>query len=393
MSSILRRRIIVFLVAPASIFLVAYIVMRMPYLKYTRGIYEFLGFLLAADVAIALSGKWRDAATVVATVIFGLAAIELICAGLQSSSLPIETHNFAVTRPVLGWGPPAPGVYHASKTGPDGAVIYDVDYTIDQNLLRQTLSAPSGPTVAFFGDSMTFGEGLRDEETMPQAFADLYVRRIRVLNFGFPGYGPQQFLRPLETGMFDSLLTDAKTFVYESAAWHAERASCRAGFMVRAPRYELRDGKLVFMGLCGTGINRTFTDIFMSGATYHRLIEPLVNHITPAEIEIYLAEMRRCAELVKEKYGARLIVLYVADNAQYLAKSGFTEAMIMARLRQSGIDVIDATPFAKDFPPGTLLDIPGDGHPSSALNRARAVLLQHFLATANTFKGAAFSSQ
>jgi len=197
----------------------------------------------------------------------------------------------------------------------------------------------------------------------------------------------------LETGMFDSLLTDAKTFVYESAAWHAERASCRAGFMVRAPRYELRDGKLVFMGLCGTGINRTFTDIFMSGATYHRLIEPLVNHITPAEIEIYLAEMRRCAELVKEKYGARLIVLYVADNAQYLAKSGFTEAMIMARLRQSGIDVIDATPFAKDFPPGTLLDIPGDGHPSSALNRARAVLLQHFLATANTFKGAAFSSQ
>lgn len=383
MSSSLRRRLVIFIVVPAIVLLIAYFITCIPYLKYTRGIYEFLAFVLVADLAIALPGKWRDAAAVVASLIFGLAAIELICAGFESDGPSIETRGFSTARPALGWGPSAPGVYHGSRMGSDGATIYNVAYTIDHNLLRRTLSAPSGPTVAFFGDSMTFGQGLPDSETLPQVFADLNARKIRVLNFGFPGYGPQQFLHALDTGLFDPLLTDAKTFVYETAAWHAERASCLAGFMVRAPRYVLRNGRLVFTGACGEGLNRAFGDIFMSGAAYHRLIEPFANRVGPADIEIYLAELRRCAELVKEKYGARLVVLYLAESDRYLAKSGFTDAMIEARLQQSGIDLIEATLAPKDFPPGTSLSIPGDGHPSAVANRARAALLQQFLAASS----------
>lgn len=386
MSIVLRRRLFTFLVAPALIFLIAYGVTIIPYLKYTRGIYEFLAFLLAADAAVALSGKWRDGATVIAALIFGLAATELVCAGLQADS-PITARSFAAARPILGWGPSAPDIYHSSLTGRAGTKIYDVDYTIDGHLLRRTLSAAAGPTVAFFGDSLTFGQGLRDSETLPQDFADLNARKTRVLNFGFPGYGPQQFLRALETGIFDPLLSDTRIFVYETAAWHAERASCLAGFMARAPRYEMRNGKPVYVGACAEGLNRVFHEIFMNGAAYHRLIEPFMNTVGPADIEIYLAEMQRCAELVKQKYNGRLIVLYLAGNDKYLAKSGFTDAMIEARLRRSGIDLIDATLSPKDFPPGTLFKIPGDGHPTAIANRARAALLQHVLTVARASKG------
>ena len=188
---------------------------------------------------------------------------------------------------------------------------------------------------------------------MPQVYADLNERKIRVLNFGFPGYGPQQFLRAMETGLFDPLLKDAKIFVYETAAWHAERSSCLAGFMLRAPRYELHNGKLVYEGACAEGANRVFREIFMNGAAYHRLIAPFANAVGAADIELYVAELQRCAELVKEKYDGRLIILYLAGNDKYLAKSGFTDAMIEDRLRHSGIDVIDATLSPKDFPPGT----------------------------------------
>ena len=91
---------------------------------------------------------------------------------------------------------------------------------------RQVISAPMGPTVAFFGDSMTFGQGVPDADTLPQAFADATGYRWRVLNLAFPGYGPQQFLRALETDIFRDLLTEPRLFVFLTAPWHAERSSC-----------------------------------------------------------------------------------------------------------------------------------------------------------------------
>jgi len=379
MSSRVRRNLIVFVVVPCVLCVAAYLVSIASYSKYTRGTYEFFAFLLITDLAVGLRGAWRNAATVVAATIFGLAAIELASAAIEADQ-PLYPRGFAISRPVIGWGPSAPGVYHSRRMGSGGAVIYDVDYTIDDHLLRRTLSGSAGPSVAFFGDSMMFGQGLADSETLPQAYADLTGRKIRVLNFGFPGYGPQQFLRVLETGLFDPLLSDTKVFVYETAAWHGERASCRDGFMARAPRYELRDAEPVFVGACAEGLNRIFQDLFVSSAVFHRFVQPFVNIAKPADLQIYIAQLRRSAELVKQKYGARLIVLYLSESDRYLAKSGFTDAMIMERLRQSGIELIDATLSPKEFPPGTLLTIPGDGHPTAIANRVRAALLKNYLA-------------
>jgi hypothetical protein len=374
-----RSRLVTFLLVPALLFAAVFAVTMLSYSKYTRGTYVFIAFLLIADFAVVLRGKWRDAATLVGALTLGLAAVELGSAALESN-LPAETRGFSTSRPILGWGPSAPGVYHGKRYGSDAALIYDAAYTIDDHLLRRTLSAATGPAVAFFGDSFTFGQGLSDSETLPQAYADLTGRKVRVLNFGFPGYGPQQFLRALETGLFDPLLSDAKIFVYETAAWHAERSACLAGHMTRAARYELRNGEPVFVGACAEGLNRVFREIFINGAAFRRFVQPVANVAGPADVELYLAELRRSAELVKQKFGARLIVLYLSDGDTYLAKSGFTDALIMERLQQSGIDVIDATLSPKDFPPGTLFKIPGDGHPTAIANRAFAALLWKFCA-------------
>lgn len=379
MSPRLPRLLVIFVLLPLIIFAAAYGVSCMAYSNYTRGLYEFLAFLLIVDLAIGLRGGWRNAATVVAATIFGLTAIELASAGMEKEQ-PLYPRGFSTSRPILGWGPAAPGVYHSRRLGPGGSVIYDVDYTIDDHLLRRTLSGPAGPAVAFFGNSMTFGQGLANSETLPQAYADLTGRRTRVLNLGFSGYGPQQMLRALETGLFDPLLADAKVFVFETAAWHSTRASCRDSFMARAPRYALRDGEPVFAGACTEGLNRILQDIFVSSATFRRFMLPVVDSVEPADVEIYLAELRRSAELIKQKYGGRLIVLYLSQSAAYLAKSGLTDAMIKQRLRQSGVELIDATLSPKDFPAGTLFRIPGDDHPTAIANRARAAMLKNYLA-------------
>jgi hypothetical protein len=378
MSAKVRRQVVVFVLVPIVVFAAAYLVTAIAYSKYTRALYEFLAFLLVADLAVGLRGSWRNAATVVAATIFGLAAIELASAAMEAD-LALAPRSFETTVPILGWGPSAPGVYHSTRMGQGGVLIYSVDYTIDAHLLRRTLSGTGGPSVAFFGDSFMFGQGLSDSETLPQDYADLTGRKTRVLNFGFPGYGPQQFLRALETGRFDPLLTDTKLFVYLTAAWHAGRASCRDDFMARAPRYELRGDEPVFVGPCRHGLVRFLQDAFLSSASFRRFLR-IADSVGREDVEIYLAEFRRCAELVKQKYGGRLIVVYISGNAPYLAKSGFTDTRIKERLRQSGIEVVDATLAAKEFPPGTLLSIPGDGHPSAIADRARAKLLKDYLA-------------
>jgi hypothetical protein len=80
----------------------------------------------------------------------------------------------------------------------------------------------------FFGCSFTFGEGLNDSATLPQAFADSLDRRERVLNLGFSGYGPQHFLSELQSGILDSVIgPQPKLFVFLTSAGHAERSACK----------------------------------------------------------------------------------------------------------------------------------------------------------------------
>jgi hypothetical protein len=152
MSPNLRRCLVIFVLVPLFTGIAAYFVTVVSYSKYTRGIYEFLAFLLVADLAVALRRGWRNAATAIAAAIFGFAAIELACAALQAD----QPRYARGSRPVLGWGPSASGVYHSRRMGSRGRLIYDVDYTIDDRLLRRTLSGSGGPSVAFFGDSFMF---------------------------------------------------------------------------------------------------------------------------------------------------------------------------------------------------------------------------------------------
>jgi hypothetical protein len=154
-----------------------------------------LAFLALADLVSLLRGKLRDGFVVLASLAFGLSIVEATATILETKDAAIVTNGFSVRQPIIGWGPEHAGRFHAEKTDPkSGVPIYSADYTIDSNLLRETLSV---------------------ETTLPQVFADLLGRKQRVLNLGFPGYGPQQFLVELQTGRFDGVIgAPARLFIY-----------------------------------------------------------------------------------------------------------------------------------------------------------------------------------
>jgi len=217
-----------------------------------------LAFLALAGMASLLRGKLRDGLIVLASLALGLSMIEATATILETKVSPaIITQGLSVLRPDIGWGPEHAGRFHAERTDPkSGIPIYSADYTIDSNLLRETRSVETGPTIAFFGDSFTFGEGLNDADTLPQVFADLLGRKQRVLNLAFYAYGPQQFLAELKTGRFDGVIgAQPRLFIFMTAPWHAARTACKLSWAAHLPRYALENGQLALKGDCYEGLN------------------------------------------------------------------------------------------------------------------------------------------
>lgn len=360
---------------PAIIFGLGWLTFQSHYDVWGGCKYLCLLAALAIYCAVILRGRLRDISVLAASLLLGLAAAEAYAVLTLARPLEVQAQGYSVSRPILGWGPQHPGVFHNIKfTAKTRRVIFDAHYTIDANLNRKVVSAPSGPAVAFFGDSFTFGTGLDDRETLPQIFSDLHDRKIGVFNFGFPGYGPQQFLRALETNMFDPLLRGrVRLFVFEATSYLAVRASCKAGWMLRAPRYEMVDGHAVYRGACyqqWTILNQ----LFANTSLYHEFVEPTFGGPTRSDIDLFIGILVRATRLAREKYGAPTLIVYSRNSNEYLRHSGLTEEGVIQRMRQAGLDVIDTTLDPKDFP-GMVLKIPGDGHPTGVTNAARARLI------------------
>jgi len=354
---------------PAAIFAVALYIYRKLLGEWAFALGYYFGFVVAVWIAVKLTSRLRDGAMTVATVLLCVAVVDTAAIIKLGPSNGRHTTSLNRLDAVLGWAP-MPGVDHETKYDiKTGKIVADADITVDQRGLRKVVSAQNGPTVAFFGDSMTFGVGVADSETLPQAFADLSGRRLRVLNLAVGSYGPQQFLRALETDLFKDVLERPRLFVYLTSQWHAERTSCLPEFVFLAPRYELVDGQPTFRGRC----HGLVYALLARSAIYRAFVQPALLRIGPADIDLYVAVLIRSAELTREKYGAPTVILYL-PAPDYARQTGFSDEKIMQRLRSAGLKVINVWLNQNDFP-GQPLAIPGDGHPTGVANLARAKLL------------------
>ncbi len=340
----------------------------------------FLTFLIVADVASLLRGAARDLMLAFASLALGLTCVEAAANILEAKQVIISTDGWSVRRPIIGWGPQHAGRFHSEKTDPrTGAVIYSADYTIDANLTRQTRSAGTRSTIAFFGDSLTFGLGLNDVDTLPQLFADSVGSKERVINLAFTGYGPQHFLRELETGLFDSAIgADPKLFIFLTMPWHAERTSCVASWVLNAPRYELENGKIAYKGSCYEGAALQLREFLWNTAAYRVIFDPFRRKTTHDQIETYIRILLAAVDLAREKYGVPTLIPFVQSSNEYLRGTGFTNETIVDRLRQGGARVVDVS-LLREEANGAIISIPGDGHPTALANRLRAAMLKDYI--------------
>jgi hypothetical protein len=337
-----------------------------------------------------LRGRWRDFALLCATLSLGFGIIETLSLHLGGFATTYKDRGSWARVGELGWRPARPGPIHEKKIATNGDVVYDVVNTIDDNLTRKVESAPDGPTVAFFGDSITFGAGLNDDETLPQAFADLTDRRFRVLNLAVTAYGPQQFLRALEIGEHDALLKkDPRLFIMLTAPWHAGRTSCKERNQWYAPRYVIEDGAPVYRGACSEAASGLFgaaRALLRSTEMFHYFFESREPPIDEKDVDLYVAVLGKAGEVARQKYGVPTLIMYLPDNFatdRYQLGPAYGNAQIMQKLRATGLHVAEARLVNPAEYPGQPLFIPGDGHPTGLMDhiwagQIRDVVMQEF---------------
>jgi len=133
----------------------------------------------------------------------------------------------------------------------DGRVIYDVSAKIDAAGRRLTPGCRPGndaSVAVFFGCSMTFGQGVKDEETLPARYC-AHAGDCAAFNYGVPGYGPQQmWLQVCRQGVLKEFGTRKGIVVYTFFDDHLNRlagtAAIIAGWDDAMPWLELRDGQV-----------------------------------------------------------------------------------------------------------------------------------------------------
>jgi hypothetical protein len=246
----------------------------------------------------------------------------------------------------LGYAP-RPGIRVQARKYHKADVVYDVVYRIDGHGLRQIPNAIQGTgcPVLFFGGSLTFGEGVDDEQTMPSTFLKASHRQFQVYNFGFHGYGPHQMLRALEVGRVEQIVHDRPTVVvYQGIEGHVARAAGKVQWDLFGPRYQISGDTVEFTGPFHGTAYRAMHETLKWSVLFRfletRLIErPPDSH----DIATYVHILERVRNIVEEKYGARFVIVFWDKGAGVQLS-----AQVFAELRDRGFEVLPVSAILQD---------------------------------------------
>jgi hypothetical protein len=266
---------------------------------------------------------------------------------------------------------PGPRQAHFIKRSSKGEPIYNVTYTINALGLRGANQSGSTPTVFFFGDSFTFGEGVSDVETLPARFAQ--TSGYSVFNFGVHGYGAQQFLRALEVSRPErmGIRKEHALVVFSLLNTHVDRAAGRAPWDTDGPLYENLPG-----GLTLSGSFRSLHGMpgrILNKSNIYKQIRTMFSEA--GDRQRLLAIIEAANKLVKQRYGTDMIVIFWDSFPRTPPQHETVRAAwLRENLTKSGIANL---PVSEMVPPlqGSEYYIAGDGHPNATAYLAAAAAL------------------
>ena len=263
---------------------------------------------------------------------------------------------------------PKPDTSHTGTRLKDGKTIYRINYSTDINSLRITpLDTTKSRTkyAQFYGCSMTFGEGVKNNETMPYFFGE-YDSTFKPYNFAYSGYGPHQMLARLESENAKKIVkenTGVGFYIYIND--HVNRVlgtmtnySYNGG---RAPYYHEVNGQLQHDGLFIEGrkirnwifeqsLKSNILKLFKIGYPFK---------ITEQDYELTAEVMAEASRDYKKQFGNDNFYVIIYPTT-------VNSSLIINLLKQKGVKVLDYSKLFNPLQKGYA--IPDDEHPTALAN-------------------------
>jgi hypothetical protein len=296
----------------------------------------------------------------------------------QQPEISGPKHSFILDEN-LGYKP-APNEELVGLKTKAGEPVYNITFETDANSLRKIPLGFANATkfAKLYGCSMTFGEGVNSDETIPYQFAKL-DSNFHVYNFAFSGYGPTQMLARLQDGNVKEIVNENAGFaVYTFIPDHINRTintytnySYNHG---NVPCYKLIDDKLVRDGTFAE--SRRFRNfIFDQMAKSNTLRVFNIGYpfnITSEDYELTAAVFAESAKEFEKKFQSKrfFIVIYPSNN---------DNSAMVELLKSKGLRVLD---YSKLFNPSDEgFAIPDDEHPTPKANQILSAKLYEDIST------------
>lgn len=334
-------------------------------------------------VVLFRGNRWRSGALLVGALALGLALLDGFAGLLTPTPMgqglvrTTDPRWWPPPDPILGFRP-LPNSEAVATASWGGEMIYRRTYHFDGDAARVTPAAPANSdTYLFLGDSFTFGQGLLDDEALAAQFAKANNFKVRAVNLGVPGYGPNHLLRLFDSGLLDRYANQSvKAVVTWIIPAQLARVTGDGSWLGSSPRYVLENGVLRHTGSFNE--YRLFNPI--AGARYllgeqFAFVDAIGRKQRQDEqMELFVAIMARLQQYAREKFDAPLIVIYSWPDEQAKEGSWAGAAMsqpelvsVLSRLRRLGMPLLAVDRLTWMYDVSKLL-IPHDGHPNAFSN-------------------------
>jgi hypothetical protein len=352
-----------------------------------------MGLVCLVSIVRLRKPLWLNAALITGSVLLGLAGIEFALGILEPRGEEVGAVRVDDPKWWYPWDPvvqfrPIPGIVVKARATYRDQLLYDVKYTILPSGDRAVPgSVDTGPTYLFMGDSYTFSAGVEDADTLPSQFAQQLKPPAHVVNAGVPGWGATHMVRAIEAGLFDKYVVGkvAAVIIWVTPP-HLERVDGDSSWLDNAPRYDYgADGELHHTG---TFKEYRWTHPLGGLAYLARAHLQIVRRLTNAaqerkQTKLYVDLTKRLQKLVRERFGAPLILLSNGPEASPPDQPDLNYLPAFDGLRGIGAPVISVRKIIG--PPATWdrYFIPHDGHPTPLLNHMVADALLAYFAKAD----------
>lgn len=339
----------------------------------------------------ATSTGWRRVVWFnVGAVIVALGAGEFFCWRTAPAGA-LRTHGSAgaiVSHEFLGNAPRKNAVDSVSRY--DGGVLsFRVSYSIDSLGWRVTPwhgeQEQDAARIAFFGCSLTFGEGVPDSATLPAQVNLQSHGRFRASNFGFSGYGPHQMLAILEHRLEAPAFSRPPVVaVYQAIPGHVYRTLGRTPWDP-GPRYRLQaDGSVRFAGRFYSPLESRALNVLYRSFLFSRLLDAWNRRLGQRDYQLYFGVVEAAKREFLARYpGSEFVVIYW-DTRTPSPESMAMDERLLGGFASRGIRAVPVSRMLPGYPgqaPRYLLST-HDPHPNALAYRGLAeYLIDHVLPT------------